>query len=106
MKEPWKSYSHLWSKDRPVVVYTNTGVKASMIWLRAESAGTMMPEYTPGRTGRPICLILKFIFRRLMHSPIPRSTGDVVQITALFEEKKNASPMRSTTNPRAAMRRF
>jgi thiosulfate/3-mercaptopyruvate sulfurtransferase len=77
-------------KDRPVVVYTNTGVKASMIWLPLKllDYDARIYSWQDWQANLPH---LNFTLQKAYAKPNPAKTGDVIQITALFEEKKNTS---------------
>lgn len=83
--------------DRPVVVYTNTGVKASMVWFALGLLGYDARIYTwqnwVANSPR-----LDIDLQEAYAKPNPALIGDVVQITALFEEINNSSSLR----PKAA----
>ncbi len=75
------------SKDRPVVIYTNTGVKASMVWFVLDRMGydARIYSWQDWQASQPK---LGFDLHEVKASPNPANTGDVVQITAIFEEEK------------------
>ena len=81
-------------KNRSIVVYTNTGVKASMIWL----ALTMLDydariySWQDWQANLPQ---LNIALQKAYADPNPAKIGDVVQITALFEEKNIKNVNRS-----------
>lgn len=77
-------------KDRPVVVYTNTGVKASMVWFALGLLGYDARIYTwlDWTANSPR---LDIALQEAYAKPNPAKIGDVVQITALFEEMNNSS---------------
>ncbi len=76
--------------DKPVVVYTNTGVKASMVWFALGLLGYDARIYTwqnwVANSPR-----LDIALQEAYAKPNPAKIGDVVQITALFEEINNSS---------------
>ncbi|RQW79709.1 MAG: sulfurtransferase [Methanothrix sp.] len=75
------------NKDKPVVIYTNTGVKASMVWFVLERMGydARIYSWQDWQASQPK---LGFDLQEVKASPNPANTGDVVQITAIFEEEK------------------
>jgi thiosulfate/3-mercaptopyruvate sulfurtransferase len=77
-------------KDRPVVVYTNTGVKASMIWLALTllDYDARIYSWQDWQANLPH---LDIVLQKAYAEPNPAKIGDVVQITALFGEKINTS---------------
>lgn len=77
-------------KDKPVVVYTNTGVKASMVWFALGLLGYDARIYTwqNWMTNSPR---LDIALQEAYAKPNPAKIGDVVQITVLFEEMNNSS---------------
>jgi thiosulfate/3-mercaptopyruvate sulfurtransferase len=83
--------------DKPVLVYTNTGVKASMVWFALGLLGFDARIYTwqnwVANSPR-----LDIALQEAYAKPNPALIGDVVQITALFEEINNSSSLR----PKAA----
>ncbi|MDD4448213.1 MAG: rhodanese-like domain-containing protein [Methanothrix sp.] len=76
--------------DKPVIVYTNTGVKASMVWFALGLLGYDARIYTwqnwVANSPR-----LDIDLQEAYAKPNPAMIGDVVQITALFEEINNSS---------------
>jgi len=58
-------------KNRSVVVYTNTGVKASMIWLALTLLDYDARIYS-GRIGRPICPHLTSLQKAYARPILPR----------------------------------
>jgi thiosulfate/3-mercaptopyruvate sulfurtransferase len=78
------------AKDKPVVVYTNTGVKASMVWFALGLLGYDARIYTwlDWKANLPR---LNIALRQAYAKPNPANIGDVVQITALFEEMNSSS---------------
>jgi thiosulfate/3-mercaptopyruvate sulfurtransferase len=76
--------------DRPVVVYTNTGVKASMVWFALGLLGYDARIYT-WQNWIANSPRLNIDLREAYAKPNPAKIGDVVQITALFEEMKSSS---------------
>ncbi len=79
--------------DRPVVVYTNTGVKASMVWFALGLLGYDARIYT-WQNWIANSPRLNIALREAYAKPNPAKIGDVVQITALFEEMNNSSSLR------------
>jgi thiosulfate/3-mercaptopyruvate sulfurtransferase len=79
-------------KNRPVVVYTNTGVKASMIWLALTllDYDARIYSWQDWQSNLPH---LNIALRKAYGEPNPAKIGDVVQITAVFEEKNASSAM-------------
>jgi len=73
-------------KNQPVVVYTNTGVKASMIWLALTLLGydARIYSWQDWQANLPQ---LNIALQKAYANPNPAKIGDVVQITALFEER-------------------
>ncbi|MDM7934072.1 MAG: rhodanese-like domain-containing protein [Methanothrix sp.] len=82
-------------KDRPVVVYTNTGVKASMVWFALTLLGydARLYSWQDWQSNRPQ---LNIAVREARADPNPAKTGDAVQITVVFEEV-NDSTQKGTT---------
>ncbi|MDQ1261631.1 MAG: putative thiosulfate sulfurtransferase, partial [Euryarchaeota archaeon] len=80
-------------KDKPVVVYTNTGVKASMVWFALGLLGYDARIYTwqNWMANKPR---LSITLQEAYAKPNPAKIGDVVQITALFEEMNISSSLR------------
>jgi thiosulfate/3-mercaptopyruvate sulfurtransferase len=79
-----KLFSSL-QKDQPVVVYTNTGVKASMIWLPLTLLGydARLYSWQDWDANQPK---LNIAIRDATAQPTQAKIGDVVQITIVFEE--------------------
>ena len=77
-------------KNRPVVVYTNTGVKASMIWLVLNllDYDARIYSWQDWQANLPH---LNITLQKAYAKPNPAKIGDVVQITAVFEEKNISS---------------
>lgn len=77
-------------KNRSVVVYTNTGVKASMIWLALSllDYDARIYSWQDWQANLPH---LNIALQKAYAKPNPAKIGDVVQITALFEEKNISS---------------
>ncbi|MFZ2470884.1 MAG: rhodanese-like domain-containing protein [Methanothrix sp.] len=77
-------------KNRSVVVYTNTGVKASMIWLALTllDYDARIYSWQDWQANLPQ---LNISLQKAYAEPNPAKVGDVVQITALFEEKNISS---------------
>ncbi len=78
------------AKDRPVVVYTNTGVKASMVWFALGLLGYDARIYTwlDWMANKPR---LNIALQEAYAKPNPVEIGDVVQITAIFEEMNSST---------------
>jgi thiosulfate/3-mercaptopyruvate sulfurtransferase len=79
-------------KDRPVAAYTNTGVKASMIWLALTLLGydARIYSWQDWQANLPH---LNIALKKAYAQPNPAKIGDVVQITVVFEEKNTSSAM-------------
>ncbi|MDD2754647.1 MAG: rhodanese-like domain-containing protein [Methanothrix sp.] len=77
-------------KDRPVVVYTNVGVEASLVWLALNLSGYDARLYTwrDWLENQP-----KFNFELIdiVAKPNPVKTGSTTTITASFQEKQMAA---------------
>jgi thiosulfate/3-mercaptopyruvate sulfurtransferase len=89
-------------KSRPVVVYTNTGVKASMLWLPLTLLGYDARLYTwqDWDSHQPK---LNIDIDHAQAQPNPASPGDVVQITVVFKSTAgNASSSTSEVSVAAA----
>lgn len=80
-----KLFSSL-EKDRPVVVYTDSGVKASMIWFAMNllDYDARIYSWQDWQANLPH---LNIALQKAYAKPNPAKIGDVVQITALFEEE-------------------
>jgi thiosulfate/3-mercaptopyruvate sulfurtransferase len=76
--------------DKPVVVYTNTGVKASMVWFALELLGYDARIYT-WRDWKANLPQLGIALQEAYAKPNPAKIGDIVQISALFEERSSSS---------------
>jgi len=77
-------------KNRSVVVYTNTGVKASMIWLALNllDYDARIYAWQDWQANSPK---LDIALQKAYARPNPVKIGDVVQITALFEGENISS---------------
>ena len=84
-----KLFSSL-SKDKPVVIYTNTGVKASMVWFVLDLMGydARIYSWQDWQANQPK---LGVDLHEVKASPNPAGTGDVVQITAIFKEENQSA---------------
>ena len=87
--------------DRPVVVYTNTGVKASIVWFALNSLGYdarlySWQDWLASRPKLPIDLL------ELRAQPNPAKTGDAVQITAVFQEENQSLEKGQGNEPASA----
>lgn len=87
-------------KNRPVVVYTNTGVKASMVWFALETIGydARLYSWQDWQAHQPR---LNITLRKATANPNPARTGDVVSLTLVFAEenlsgKETVAPAAST----------
>lgn len=78
------------AKDRPVVVYTNTGVKASMVWFALETLGydARLYSWQDWQAQQPR---LNIALRKATADPNPAKTGDVVRLTLVFAEENQSS---------------
>jgi thiosulfate/3-mercaptopyruvate sulfurtransferase len=80
-----KTFSGL-RKDKPVVVFTNTGIQASLIWFALEMVGydARLYSWQDWQENQP-----KFELKlaEAKAEPNPVKTGDTVRITAVFEVK-------------------
>ncbi|MFZ3148215.1 MAG: rhodanese-like domain-containing protein [Methanothrix sp.] len=81
-------------KNRSVVVYTNTGVKASMIWLALTLLDYDARIYT-WQDWQANLPQLNIALQKAYAEPNPAKIGDIVQITAIFEEKNIKNVNRS-----------
>lgn len=83
-------------EDQPVVVYTNTGVKASMVWFALKLLDYDAKIYTwlDWKSNLPR---LNIVLQEAYAKPNPAKIGDVVQITAIFEEMNGSSSSSSRT---------
>ncbi len=82
-------------KDRPVVVYTNTGVKASMPWLALTLLGydARLYSWQDWQASLPH---LNVTLEEANAEPNPAKTGDAVSITATFAARKQSVNADST----------
>ena len=73
-------------KNRPVVVYTNTGIKASMIWvaLTLLDYDARIYSWKDWQFNLPH---INIALQKAYAKPNPAHIGDVVQIMAAFQEK-------------------
>jgi thiosulfate/3-mercaptopyruvate sulfurtransferase len=84
-------------KDKPVVVYTNTGVKASMVWFALSLLGydARIYSWQDWQANQPK---LNVDLLEATAQPNPAKTGDVVQITVVFaEENQSTSSVKEPT---------
>jgi thiosulfate/3-mercaptopyruvate sulfurtransferase len=74
------------SKDRPVVVYTDTGVKATMVWFALDLLGYDARVYSweDWLANQPR---LNISLQEAKADPNPAKIGSVVTITAIFQEE-------------------
>lgn len=81
-------------KDQTVVVYTNTGVKASMVWFALNLLGYDARIYTwlDWKSNLPR---LNIALQEAYAKPNPAKIGDIVQITATFREMNSSSSSRT-----------
>ncbi len=72
------------------MIYTNTGVKASMVWFVLDLMGydARIYSWQDWQANQPK---LGVNLHEVKASPNPASTGDVVQITAIFEEENQSA---------------
>jgi thiosulfate/3-mercaptopyruvate sulfurtransferase len=77
-------------KNKTAVIYTNTGVKASMIWLALSLLDYDAKIYS-WKDWQANLPHLNITLRNAYATPNPARIGDVVQITAVFGEKNNGS---------------
>jgi thiosulfate/3-mercaptopyruvate sulfurtransferase len=77
-------------KDKPIVVYTNTGVKASMTWLALTLLGydARIYSWQDWEANQPK---LNIELQEAKATPNPAKIGDVVQITAVFKNQSTSS---------------
>jgi len=84
-------------KDEPVVVYTNTGVKASMVWFALSLLGydARIYSWQDWQAHQPK---LNIDLLDATAQPNPAKTGDVVQITVVFaDENQSTSRVKEPT---------
>lgn len=74
------------NKDKPVIVYTDTGVKATMPWfaLTLMDYDARLYSWQDWLANSPS---LNVSLKEAKAEPNPAKTGDVVKITAVFQEK-------------------
>lgn len=77
-------------KDRPVVVYTNTGVKASMTWLALTLLGYDARVYS-WQDWQASLPHLAITLKEAKAVPNPARTGEAVSITAVFADKNQST---------------
>ncbi|MCJ7443841.1 MAG: sulfurtransferase [Methanotrichaceae archaeon] len=84
------------SKDKPVVIYTNTGIKASMPWFVLSLLGydARLYSYQDWIDYQPK---LEIDLENISAEPNPAKMGDVVRITAIFGET-NQTGKKETNN--------
>jgi thiosulfate/3-mercaptopyruvate sulfurtransferase len=89
-KEELDDLFHSLDINRSVVVYTNTGVKASMIWLALNllDYDARIYSWQDWQANLPQ---LNIALQKAYAKPNPAKIGDVVQITVLFEGKNISS---------------
>jgi len=76
--------------NRPVVVYTNTGVKASMVWLALTLLNYDAKIYS-WKDWQANLPHLNIDIKEARSDPNPAKIGDPVTITAIFKEKNSSS---------------
>ena len=79
--------------DKPIVVYTNTGVKASMTWLALTLLGydARIYSWQDWEANQPK---LNIELQEAKATPNPAKIGDVVQITVVFKDQStNSTPV-------------
>ena len=84
-----KLFSSL-QKDKPIVVYTNTGVKASMTWLALTLLGydARIYSWQDWQANQPK---LNIELQEAKATPNPAKIGDVVQMTVVFKNQSTSS---------------
>lgn len=84
-----KLFSSL-QKDKPIVVYTNTGVKASMTWLALTLLGydARIYSWQDWQANKPQ---LNIELQEARAEPDPAQIGDVVQMTVVFKEMNQST---------------
>jgi thiosulfate/3-mercaptopyruvate sulfurtransferase len=84
-----KLFSSL-QKDKPIVVYTNTGVKASMTWLALMLLGydARIYSWQDWQANKPQ---LNIELQEARAEPNPAQIGDVVQMTVVFKEMNQST---------------
>ncbi|MDD1752127.1 MAG: sulfurtransferase [Methanotrichaceae archaeon] len=83
-------------KNKPVVIYTNTGVKASMVWFVLNLMGydARLYSYQDWADNQPK---LEISLKEVKVEPNPGKNGDIIKITAIFAEA-NRTKGNKTTN--------
>ena len=82
--------------DKPIAVYTNTGVKASMTWLALTLLGydARIYSWQDWEANQPK---LNIELQEAKATPNPAKTGDVVQITVVFKNQStNSTPVKAS----------
>ncbi len=84
-------------KDKPVVVYTNTGVKASMTWLALTLLGydARIYSWQDWQANQPH---LNIELQEARAEPNPAKIGDVVQMTVIFKEENQSTSSTAADN--------
>jgi thiosulfate/3-mercaptopyruvate sulfurtransferase len=79
-----------WQLDKPIVVYTNTGVKASMTWLALTLLGydARIYSWQDWEANQPK---LNIELQEAKATPNPAKIGDVVQMTVVFKNQSTSS---------------
>ena len=85
------------SKDKPVVVYTDTGVKASMIWFALNLLGydARLYSWQDWMDHQS----LNFSLEDVKAEPNPAKTGDIVKITAVFRQSNDSTVSSQPNTP-------
>lgn len=85
-EEDLKKLSSSLSKDKPVVVYTDTGVKATMVWFALDLLGYDARVYSwqDWLANQPR---LNIGLKEAKADPNPAKIGNVVTITAIFQNE-------------------
>ncbi|MDD1753340.1 MAG: sulfurtransferase [Methanotrichaceae archaeon] len=83
------------SKDKPVVIYTNTGVKASMVWFVLSLLGydARIYSYQDWVDNQPK---LEINLKEIKAEPNPGKIGDIIKITAIFAEANKTNVTKAT----------
>jgi thiosulfate/3-mercaptopyruvate sulfurtransferase len=78
------------TQDRPVIAYTSTGVKATMVWFALSLLGydSRVYSWQDWLDHQPK---INISLKEATADPNPAKTGDVVKITAIFEEETAAA---------------
>ena len=84
-------------KDRPIVVYTNIGIEASLVWFALTQSGydARLYSWRDWLENQP-----KFNFELVDvgASPNPVKSGSITTITASFQEKKTGAASNSSSD--------